>query len=136
WRSPTAVRLGVIVMTRAARLRTRFALLVLGAASTIAATPLVSADPEQGYRPVAYAIQGAKIGVTPEQSIEAGTVVVREGRIEAVGPADKVQVPFDAEVIDGKGLFVYPGLIDLYTTIGQSPGVPRSKTGSGRSVDF
>ena len=31
-------------------------------------------------------------------------------------------MPFDAEVIDGKGLVVYPGFIDLFTTVGQRQG--------------
>src|SRR5437764_630093 len=77
------------VMTSAARTRVRFVLLVLTTAATIAATPLVSAD-HDGYRPAAYAIQGARIVAAPDSTIEAGTVVVREGRIESVGPADKV----------------------------------------------
>ena len=49
-------------------------------------------------------------------------MVVRDGVIVAVGPVDRVEVPFDAEVIEGKGLVVYPGFIDLYTTSGQAAG--------------
>ena len=44
------------------------------------------------------------------QVIEPGTIVVRRGMIEAVGPAKDVTVPYDAETIDGKGLVVYPGI--------------------------
>ncbi len=62
--------------------------------------------------------------------------MVRRGMIEAVGPAKDVTVPYDAETIDGKGLVVYPGFIDLYTTIGQRAGVERSATGKGRPVDL
>ena len=62
--------------------------------------------------------------------------MVRGGLIEAAGPAKDVVVPFDAEVIDGKGLTVYPGFIDLFTTVGQRPGVERSATGRGRPVDL
>ena len=65
------------------------------------------------------------------RSIEPGTIVVRRGVIEAVGPDKDVTVPYDAETIDGKGLVVYPGFIDLYTTIGQRAGVERSATGQG-----
>src|SRR5205823_4682657 len=46
--------------------------------------------------------------------------------------ADRVPVPYDAEVIDGAGLVVYPGFIDLYTTLGQPADAPRSQTGEGR----
>ncbi|SIN89942.1 Imidazolonepropionase [Singulisphaera sp. GP187] len=124
-------------MTSAARIRLWFRIVVLGSIATIVATtPLLSADTPIGYRPVAYAIQGAKIVVGPDNTLENGTIVVRDGRIETVGPSDKVSVPLDAETIDGKGLVVYPGLIDLFTTIGQSPNTVRSRTGAGRSVDY
>jgi imidazolonepropionase-like amidohydrolase len=48
--------------------------------------------------------------------IENGTVVVRDGKIAAVG-AD-VQVPAGATIIDGKGMQVYPGLFDAYSRLG------------------
>ena len=47
-----------------------------------------------------------------------------------------MSVPYDAETIDGKGLVVYPGFIDLYSTAGQRAGVERSATGKGRPVDL
>ena len=59
-----------------------------------------------------------------------------QGVIEAVGLAKDVKVPYDAETIDGKGLVVYPGFIDLYSTSGQRAGVERSATGKGRPVDL
>ena len=72
----------------------------------------------------------------PGKTFDPGTIVVRRGVIEAVGLAKDVTVPYDAETIDGKGLVVYPGFIDLYTTIGQRAGVERSATGKGRPVDL
>ncbi len=93
------------------------------------------ARPRNGY-PVVYAIKDAKIIAAPGKVHEPGTIVVRGGVIEAVGPAKDVVVPFDAEVIEGKGLTVYPGFIDLYTTVGQRAGVERSTTGRGRLVDL
>jgi imidazolonepropionase-like amidohydrolase len=59
----------------------------------------------------AYAIVGACIVPRAGLTIETGTVVLRDGVIEAVG-ADVV-VPGDAEIIEGDDLTVYPGLIDL-----------------------
>ena len=123
-------------MTSAARIRLRISVLLVGAASTIATARLVSADAPPGYHAAAQAIKGARIVAGPDATIEAGTVVVRDGRIEAVGPEAKVAIPYDAETIDGKGLIVYPGFIDLYTTVGQNPAVVRSRTGAGRTVDF
>ena len=47
-----------------------------------------------------------------------GTVVVSGGRIIAAGPADQVPVPRDAQLIDGAGHTVMPGLIDAHTHVG------------------
>ena len=90
-----------------------------------------------GLYPAAYAITGAKIVTAPGKVLDSGTIVVRRGVIEAVGPAKDVKVPYDAETIDGKGSgVVYPGFIDLYSTAGQRAGAERSATGKGRPVDL
>jgi imidazolonepropionase-like amidohydrolase len=89
-----------------------------------------------GPYPSAYAISGAKVVAGPGKTYDPGTIVVRRRVIEAVGLAKDVTVPYDAETIDGKGLVVYPGFIDLYTTVGQRAGVERSATGKGRPVDL
>ena len=64
--------------------------------------------------PNVYAIRGARIVTGAGAPIESGTVVIRRGLIEAVGA--NVTIPSDADVIEGKGLSVYPGLIDLGNT--------------------
>lgn len=91
-----------------------------------AAWPTVAADDRSslgtGIYPGAYAIAGAKIVTAPGKTLDPGTIVVRRGLIEAVGLTKDVTVPYDAETIDGKGLVVYPGFIDMYTTIGQRGG--------------
>jgi imidazolonepropionase-like amidohydrolase len=48
--------------------------------------------------------------------IQNGTLILRGDRIEAVGP--NVAAPSDASVIDGTGLFVYPGMINAGTHLG------------------
>lgn len=63
-----------------------------------------------------YAIVGAKIEVGDGRVIEKGTVLLRDGIIQAVGP--DVKVPPDAEIIKGDGLTVYPGFIDAFSTKG------------------
>jgi imidazolonepropionase-like amidohydrolase len=112
------------------------ALMLATALSVAVALPLLSADLRPDYVPVAYAIKGAKVVPVSGEPIEVGTVVVRDGVIAAVGAADKVEIPYDAEVIDGKGLVVYPGFIDLYTTSGQDATVAKSLTGAGRAVNY
>jgi imidazolonepropionase-like amidohydrolase len=89
-----------------------------------------------GLYPAAYAVTGAKIVAATGKTYDPGTIVIRRGVIERVGLAADVIVPYDAEVIDGKGLVVYPGFIDLFTSIGQRAGVERSATGKGRPVDL
>jgi len=54
------------------------------------------------------------------KSFDPGTVIVRNGIIEAVGKTTEIVVPADAETIDAKGMAVYPGFLDLYTTLGTS----------------
>lgn len=54
--------------------------------------------------------------VGPLGEIERGTVIVRDGRIAAVGA--NVTVPADARVIDGSGGILTPGLIQADSTLG------------------
>jgi imidazolonepropionase-like amidohydrolase len=65
-----------------------------------------------------YAITHAKIFTLAGAPIEDGILVIRDGKIAAVGT--NVDVPAGARVIDGKGLQVYPGLFDPVTQIGLS----------------
>jgi imidazolonepropionase-like amidohydrolase len=107
------------------------------AALTVAIAPaLPSADLRPDYKPAAYAIRGATIVPGEGLTIKDGTVIVRDGVIEAVGPSAEVDIPYDAEVIEAKGNYVYPGFIDLYSTLGQTPSATRSQTGAGRTVPY
>ena len=51
----------------------------------------------------------------PGKTIEKGTIVVRDGVIEAVGA--EIKTPADARVIDLAGKTAYAGLIDAYGEI-------------------
>ncbi|MGI6566365.1 MAG: amidohydrolase [Limnochordia bacterium] len=62
------------------------------------------------------AIKNAKIITVTQGIIEQGTVLVDEGKIKAVG--QQVAVPADAEVIDGTGKVLSPGLIDAHSHAG------------------
>lgn len=64
----------------------------------------------------AFAITNARVVTVSGPVIENGTVVVRDGLIVAVGSA--IKTPADARVIDGKGMTIYPGLIDANTSLG------------------
>ena len=63
-----------------------------------------------------FAIVGARIVTVSGATIENGTVVIKDGKIAAVGAT--VSIPAGAEKIDGKGLTVFPGMIDANTNMG------------------
>ncbi len=65
-----------------------------------------------------FAIVGARVVTVSGAVIENGTVVIQNGKITAVGAG--ASVPSGAERIDGKGLSVYPGMIDSSTSMGLS----------------
>jgi imidazolonepropionase-like amidohydrolase len=65
-----------------------------------------------------YAVTHAKIFTLSGGTIDDGTLLIRDGKILAVGAA--VAAPAGAQVIDAKGLQVYPGLFDPITQMGLS----------------
>jgi imidazolonepropionase-like amidohydrolase len=72
----------------------------------------------QSQPPTAYAITHARIFTVSGAPIDDGTLVIRDGKIVAVGA--NVEIPAGAQVIEGKGLQVYPGLFDAVTQMGLS----------------
>ncbi len=72
--------------------------------------------------PHIYAVKGARIVPVAGAAIPSGTIVMRSGVIEAVGAS--VDVPKDAQVIEGAGLTVYPGLIDMGSSAGVDQTLP------------
>lgn len=99
--------------------------------SAAEAQPRPSDPPSVGL----YAIQRARIVTVSGQTIDNGTVVIRNGLIAAVGR--NVDVPAGAWVIDGAGKTVYPGLIDALTTLGHesAPAPQGGFGGGGQDVD-
>ena len=72
-----------------------------------------SLSPEQAPPPIT--ILGAKlIDGSGGEPIDDAVIVVRGTRIETVGPRSHAPVPKGGEIIDGRGLIVIPGLIDLH----------------------
>ena len=64
------------------------------------------------------AIVGATLLLATGARIEEGTIVFSGGKITAVGPSSDVKAPSGATVIDGRGKFVTPGLIDTHSHLG------------------
>jgi imidazolonepropionase-like amidohydrolase len=77
-----------------------------------------SATPAQAsaQAPSVVAIRNATLITVSNGTINNGTIVLRDGKIAAIGA--NVQVPAGATVIDGTGKFVTPGLIDAHSHIG------------------
>ena len=67
----------------------------------------------QGSRIIA--IRNATLVTASRGTINNGTIVIRDGKIAAIGA--NAQIPAGAEVIDGTGKFVSPGIIDAHSHI-------------------
>src|SRR5471030_2239387 len=76
-------------------------------------------------RPGQYAFTNATIVVSADQTIANGTLLVKDKMIEAVGAG--LAVPKGYVTIDLKGKFIYPGLVDAYSTYG----IPAGRAAGG-----
>jgi imidazolonepropionase-like amidohydrolase len=71
-----------------------------------------------------------KVNVVPgdrERVLEGQTVIVRDGRIAEIGPANKIKVPEGAARIDGIGKYLMPGLAEMHGHI-PPPQAPKQET--------
>jgi len=82
---------------------------------TVAST-LFAQSPKGKYG--TFALTNANIETVTKGVINNGTVIISGGKITAVGT--NVVVPQGAEVIDCKGQWIYPGMIDGGTNLGLS----------------
>jgi imidazolonepropionase-like amidohydrolase len=101
----------------------------------IAATGVTFTARGEGGEPRYFAITHVRVVPVSGPAIDNGTVVVGKGLIQAVGTS--VTIPPEAWVIEGKGLTVYPGLIDAGTSVGLGEdggeGGGKGKGGAGTS---
>lgn len=67
--------------------------------------------------PTVHAFVNAAIVTSPGTTIQGGTLVIRNGVVEAVGRT--VTVPADARIWDLEGKTIYPGFIEPYSNLGQ-----------------
>src|SRR5436190_11106579 len=70
------------------------------------------------FRREPEAIAFVNVNVVPmdsERLLERQTVIVRDGRISEMGPADRISIPRGATRIDGTSRFLMPGLVDMHS---------------------
>ena len=65
-----------------------------------------------------YAIKAGTVITMDGEPISEGVILIEGGRISAVGPADEVKIPWDAEVLDVPELTAFPGFVEAHTTSG------------------
>lgn len=102
-------------------------------AACLAATPAFAERPEISPEVAPFILDEASVFALTDARIIDGTgsepkdgqtIVLRDGTIEAVGPANKVVIPTDAKVIDLAGKTVLPGLVQLHEHLWIHPGAP------------
>jgi Tol biopolymer transport system component/imidazolonepropionase-like amidohydrolase len=93
----------------------------IAAADAPAPPPADTAGLHIGFRAAtarptgAVALVGANvITMRGDEVLRDATIVVRDGRIAAIGPAATVTVPADARRVDVAGRWIIPGLIDIH----------------------
>ncbi len=75
-----------------------------------------------------HALENARIYVGPDQVIEHGTVVVRDGLVVEAGAS--IDIPPDASRWDYTGMTIYPGMIEMFTQAGLPKGDEDDTAGS------
>ena len=89
-------------------------LLVLAALSTFAVHGAAQ-NAGAGAQQRAFAITNVNVVPFDRERVLAGqTVIVRDGRIAEIGPAEKTKVPAGTTEIDGRGKYLMPGLADMH----------------------
>ncbi len=94
--------------------------------------PLMAFLPAE--RPGVYALKDARIVVAPGKVIAKGTVIIRDGLIDAVGAG--IPIPPDAVEFDASGKTIYAGFIDADTNLGlrRAATTTTPATGGGRGA--
>lgn len=80
-------------------------------------------------RPGVYAFTHATVVVDPQTTLQNATLLVRNGRVEAVGTS--VAIPAGAVITDLTGKRIYPALLDIDSDYGM-PEIVRPQGGGGR----
>ncbi|MGH9426235.1 MAG: hypothetical protein ACRD2L_08030, partial [Terriglobia bacterium] len=91
-------------------------LTLLAILTTVVAAQIAPVASMRDNTPTVQVFTNARIVVSPGRVISRGTLVIRDGIIEAVG--ENIAAPADARVWDMNGLTLYAGFIDLSSDYG------------------
>src|ERR1041385_5752129 len=70
------------------------------------------------HAPTIYAFTNVSVlAMDAERLLADQTVIVRDDRIEIVGPSTTVAVPASATRIDGRGKYLMPGLAEMHAHV-------------------
>jgi len=112
-------------MLSTSRVRTALVVCLFAGTAACRQTESPLAPPDGGMGVTAF--EGATIvDGTGGAPIEDGVLVVREGRIAAVGPAESTVVPDQAVRVDASGKTILPGIILTHGHVGQTKGLESS----------
>jgi imidazolonepropionase-like amidohydrolase len=97
-------------------------------------TALFALDQPKASSATTVAYSGARIHTATGAPIEQGILIVRNGKIVAVGGPD-TKIPEGAEIVDLRGKVIIPGLVDTHSHIGvySRPEVPANSDGNEAS---
>ncbi|TDQ25469.1 amidohydrolase family protein [Tenacibaculum caenipelagi] len=79
-----------------------------------------------------YAFTNATIYVTPKQVVKKGTLLIKDGKVVAVGKS--VSIPKEAQIINLDGKSIYPSFVDAYSTFGIEK--PKKENSPGQKPQY
>ncbi len=86
----------------------------------------------EAYPSGAVLVTNATVLTGAGERIDGGSVLMRDGKIAAVG-AD-IEVPDGASVVDANGRWVTPGIIDIHSHLGNYPSPSTNSTSDGNEA--
>lgn len=124
-------------MKLSARVSPALSLLIVAAAAFVGfAAAFAAVQPSAADVGPTYAVRGCRIVPATGPPVEKGAIVIRDGLIEALGPAGKVKIPGDAEIVEADGLVAYPGLVSALSNLFLEPPAPAGGQAPGLAAGF
>jgi hypothetical protein len=83
----------------------------------------------------AVAVRAGRIITQTGPPVENGAILIRNGKIVAIGPADSVRIPPGTPVVDASSQVVMPGLVAAYSTLASNTDANESISPDIRAID-